>query len=214
MTRLTEPVGMACAPGAGGDAETTDVEHMRPGTIDGGRTTPGQRIVALARDDVGRTDAASFRTAGGTSWCMYFVSSLLERCGLDAPGRKEPARRGAKAGLHWIAGRGQWVLSPIEASILMRRQSLDDWQNLAARLRPGDVVAWRASLLRGDWRGHIAIVEKVTLHTGPMPLVHSIGGNEGPRPGEVRQTVQTIRQWARKRPGGLLGVARYLLVDE
>lgn len=169
----------------------------------------GERIVALARDDVGRTDAASFRTAGGTNWCMYYVSSLLERCGLEAPGPKEPARRGAKAGLHWIAEHGQWVCDPARAKQLMASATVDDWRELAEQLRLGDVVAWRASLLRADWRGHIAIVERVTLHTGPMPLVHGIGGNEGPRPGEVRQSVQTIRQWAHKRPGGLLGIARY-----
>jgi hypothetical protein len=167
---------------------------------------PGERLVEIARGDVGRNDAAAFRTAGGSNWCMYFVSDVLARAGLEAPGDDERARRGALAGVRWVASRGIYVCSPARAAELLRRDDPRLWRELADELRPGDVAAWRRSRLPLEWRGHVALVERVEHRERRPPLVHGLGGNEG---GRVRQSAQEVRAWARKLPGGLYAVARY-----
>jgi hypothetical protein len=159
------------------------------------------RLIEIALDDVGRTDAETFRAGGpGSDWCAYWVSSVLERAGLPVPAPGERARRGARALVQWVAEHGEWVIDPTRAAKLVKVGSLAKWIGAASEIRPGDVIAWRASRIPGDWRGHVALV--VGVHQSTLELV---GGNES---GQVRYTHQDVTAWPQRRPGGMEGIGR------
>lgn len=159
------------------------------------------RLIEIALGDVGRTDTEIFRAGGpGSDWCAYWVSSVLERAGLPAPAPRDRARRGARALVQWVAEHGQWVIEPARAAKLMKADSLAKWAGAASEIRPGDVIAWRASRIPGDWRGHVALV--VGVHQSTLELV---GGNEG---GEVRRSAPNVTAWPWRRSGGIEGLSR------
>ena len=156
-------------------------------------------LVQIALGDIGRTDAETFRAGGpGRDWCAYWLSSVLERAGLPAPEPGSRARRGARALVRWIADQGEWVIDPKRAAELRRS---DAWAEAAKLLQPGDVIAWRASLMPIDWRGHVALI--VSAHSDGS--IETIGGNES---GAVRHARLSVEQWPWRRPGELYAVAR------
>jgi hypothetical protein len=159
------------------------------------------RLIEIALGDVGRTDAETFRAGGpGSDWCAYWVSSVLERAGLPAPAPGDRARRGARALVQWVAEYGELVIDPTRAAKLVKAGSLAQWDGVAREIRPGDVIAWRASRIPGDWRGHVALV--VGVHQSTIEFV---GGNES---GQVRHSHHDVTTWPRRRIGGLEGIAR------
>ncbi len=119
---------------------------------------------------------------------------------LPAPAPGDRARRGARALVQWVAEHGQWVIDPVRASKLVKAGSLAKWAGAAGEIRPGDVIAWRASRIPGDWRGHVALV--VGVHQSTLEIV---GGNEG---GQVCHSTLDIMAWPSRRPGGVAGLAR------
>ncbi len=161
-------------------------------------------MLDIARGDIGRTDASTFRTGtGGGNWCAYWLSSVLERAGLPTPLPSVRARRGARALTRWAAARGRWVVTPEQAVVLARKNEVSAWRAwVREHLRPGDIIAWRASKSRADWRGHVALVEGIDIERGGIV---TIGGNER---GAVRHTVLAADKWPWRRRGGLYGVAR------
>ena len=168
-----------------------------------GARSPIDRVLDIARADVGRTDADTFRVGmGGGNWCAYWLSSVLERAGLPMPLPFERARRGARALTRWVAKRGRWVMAPDEARALVQRNEWRDWLACVEKIQPGDVIAWRATLDPLDWRGHVAMVEAVDRERGSIT---TIGGNER---GAVRHMEWTLDEWPWRRRGGLYGLAR------
>ena len=162
-----------------------------------------ERMLAIAREDVGRTDADTFRVGrGGGNWCAYWLSRVLERAGLPTPKPNERARRGARALTRWVAKHGQWVVDPPYAALLCSVDQPADWLTAAKYCRPGDVIAWRATRIPGDWWGHVALIVDVDRDAG---TIVTIGGNEG---GAVRETELDADQWPWRRRGGLYGVAQ------
>ncbi len=161
------------------------------------------RVLEVARSDIGRTDADTFRVGrGGGNWCAYWLSSVLERAGLPTPKPNERARRGARALTRWVAKNGRWVIAPDDAKALTRRNERRDWLACAEKIQPGDIIAWRATLDPLDWRGHVAMVEAVDRKRGSIT---TIGGNER---GAVRNTEWPLDEWPWRRRGGLYCVAR------
>lgn len=94
------------------------------------------------------------------------MSSVLERAGLPAPAPGDRARRSVRALVEWVADHGQWVIEPARAAKLVKAGSLAQWAGAAREIRPGDVIALRASRIPGDWCGHVALVVGASEHAG------------------------------------------------
>jgi hypothetical protein len=165
-------------------------------------------IVQVALGDVGRTDAAYFRTGPGEDWCAYFVAMVLERAGCAVPGPRDRARRGALAQPRWLAARGRWALSPANARHITHpgkgAESTARADLAAEILQPADVICWRASRVPLDWRGHIAIIIAAS-DLGIPGAIEIVHGNAR---GKVRREVYGPDRWPWLRAGGLAGVAR------
>ncbi len=165
------------------------------------------RLIEIAHNDIGRTDADSFRVGraigGSGDWCAYWLSSVLERSGSPAPAANARARRGARALVRWVGEHGQWVIAPRQAAALVRHNRRDKWHKTALQLlQPGDIIAWRASRNPLDWRGHVALIVAIDRQRG---FITTIGGNER---GAVRRARVSDRRWPWRRRGGLYGVSQ------
>lgn len=169
----------------------------------------GLLIASLAAADVGVHDPSRYIVGPGTDWCAYAVMEWMCRAGIEVPGPRESARRGARASVLWTGKHGEFVIDVAECRRLAKPSAGTLlWGDAMRRLRPGDVLAWRATKNPLDWRGHVAVVELVHEVEG-QPVVRTIGGNEG---GMVKRTDLGPRDWFWRRSGGLHAAARPGLV--